>query len=103
MSYPDAQNPYGFDPFLQWRENCDYYLEDPFAQKAMRAFTGAEADPVDTAARQISPKASFRWRKLAEAIAWPGKRPYMMHYDGYKNRIDRIVRPYETLVFAFIF
>lgn len=98
MSYPDAKNLYGFDPFLQWRENCDYYLEDPFAQKAVRVFTGEQADQVDATARQISLKASFRWRKMAEAISWPEKRPYMMHYDGHKNRIDRIVRPYETLL-----
>jgi alkylation response protein AidB-like acyl-CoA dehydrogenase len=35
---------------------------------------------------------------MAETIAWPEKRPYMMHYDGHKNRIDRIARPYETLL-----
>jgi hypothetical protein len=75
MSYPDAQNPYGFDPFLQWRDNCDYYLEDAYVQKAVRVFTGAQADQVEAAARRISPKVSFRWRKLAEAIAAPEKTP----------------------------
>ncbi|MCJ8501358.1 acyl-CoA dehydrogenase family protein [Desulfatitalea alkaliphila] len=98
MSYPNAANPYGFDDFLAWRENCDYYAQDPFAQKAVRVFTGAHAAEVDAAAREISGKVSFRWRKMAESIAWPEKRPWMMHYDGHGNRIDRIVRPHETEV-----
>ena len=33
---------------------------------------------------------------MAESSAWPEKRPYMTHYDGLNNRIDRIVRPRET-------
>ncbi len=98
MSLPDRNNPYDFNAFLQWRENCDFYADDPFAQAVVRAFCGEMADAVDTAARQVSFKASFRWRRMAEAIAWPEKRPYMMHYDGHHNRIDRIVRPHETEV-----
>jgi hypothetical protein len=31
-------------------------------------------------------------------IALPENQPYTMHYDGHKNRIDRIVRPYEIEV-----
>jgi len=95
MSYPDSRNPYSFDPFLEWRENCDFYAEDPFARKAVRLFTGEHADEVDAAAREISKKVSFRWRKMAEDIARPEKRPWMMHYDGHNNRIDRIMRPNE--------
>ena len=53
MSCPNAENPYGFDDFLAWRENCDYYAEDPFAQKAVRVFTGEHAAEVDAAAREI--------------------------------------------------
>jgi len=98
MSYPDSKNPYSFDTFLKWRENCDFYAEDAFAQKAVRVFTGEHAVEVDAAAMEISKKASFRWRKMAESIAWPEKRPWMMHYDGHNNRIDRIVRPQEIEV-----
>ncbi|WP_054033515.1 acyl-CoA dehydrogenase family protein [Desulfatitalea tepidiphila] len=98
MSCPNSNNPYGFDDFLAWREHCDYYAEDPFAQKAVRVFTGEHAAEVDAAAREISSKASFRWRDMAESIAWPEKRPWMMHYDGHGRRIDRIVRPHETEV-----
>ena len=98
MSYPDRNNPYNFDDFLQWRENVDYYADDPFAQAVVRTFCGDMADEVDAAAREMSKKASFKWRKLADEIAWPEKRPYMQHYDGHNNRIDRIMRPMETEV-----
>ncbi|MCB2184962.1 MAG: acyl-CoA dehydrogenase family protein [Deltaproteobacteria bacterium] len=96
MSYPDRDNPYSFDDFLAWRESVDYYADDPFAQKVVQTFCGEQAAEVDAAAREVSQKASFKWRKLSEAIAWPEKRPYLMHYDGHHHRIDRLMRPQET-------
>jgi alkylation response protein AidB-like acyl-CoA dehydrogenase len=98
MAYPDRNNPYNFNDFLEWRKKADYYADDPFLQRAVRHFTGEEWASVDREARRISPKVSFRWRDMAETIAQPEKRPYMMHYDGHGNRIDRIVRPNETEV-----
>ncbi len=98
MSLPDRDNPYSFNPYLEWRRNVDYYADDPFLQKMVRAFTGDEAEEIDRKAREFSKKASFRWRDFAERIATPENRPYMMHYDGHKNRIDRIIRPYEVEV-----
>lgn len=98
MSLPNRDNPYDFNAFLSWRDTCNYYADDPFAQAVVRCFCGEMAEAVDAAAREVSRKASFRWRRMAEAIAWPEKRPYMMHYDGHHHRIDRIVRPHETEV-----
>jgi alkylation response protein AidB-like acyl-CoA dehydrogenase len=98
MTLPDRNNPYSFNEYLEWRKGVDYYADDPFFQEMVRAFAGDEAEAVDKEARVFSKKTSFRWRDFSEAIAVPEKRPYMMHYDGHKNRIDRIVRPYETLV-----
>lgn len=98
MSIPDRNNPYSFNEYLEWRRNVDFYADDPFLQDMVRAFAGPEAEEVDRAAREFSHKASFRWRDFAERIATPERRPYMMHYDGHKNRIDRIVRPYEVEV-----
>jgi len=98
MSLPNRDNPYSFNAFLEWRESCDYYADDPFAQAVVRTFCGEMAEMVDAAARDVSKKASFRWRRMAEASAWPEKRPYLMHYDGHHNRIDRIVRPHESEV-----
>lgn len=96
MSFPDRNNSYTFDEFLKWRDTVDYYADDPFIQKVLRYFAGEDWQSVDTEARAISRKASFRWRKMADSIACPEKRPYIVHYDGHKHRIDRIVRPAET-------
>ena len=98
MSFPDRNNPYSFDEFLEWRRTADYYRDDPFIRKVVKHCTGEEWERVDAAAREISPKVSLRWRDMAESIAWPEKRPYMMHYDGHNHRIDRIVRPAETAI-----
>ncbi|MBI5589821.1 MAG: acyl-CoA dehydrogenase family protein [Deltaproteobacteria bacterium] len=98
MSLPDRNNPYTFNEFLAWRQNFDYYRDDPFIQKVVRHFSGSEWEIVDSQARAISQKASFRWRDLSECIARPENRPYVMHYDGHHNRIDRIVRPMETKI-----
>jgi alkylation response protein AidB-like acyl-CoA dehydrogenase len=96
MSLPDRNNPYSFNEFLEWRRNVDYYRDDPFLQQVIRTFAGEEFEKIDAAARAVSARVSFRWRDLAERIALPEKRPFMMHYDGHHNRIDRIVRPAET-------
>ena len=96
MAQPNRDNPYSFNAYLEWRNNVDYYADDPFIQMVVRRFCGADAGKVDTRARAISKKASFRWRDMAEAIARPEKWPFMLHYDGHHNRIDRIVRPQDT-------
>ena len=96
MSLPDRSNPYHFNEYLEWRRSVDYYQDDPFIQKVVRYFAGNEWEQVNAKAVEFSKKASFRWRDLAESIAWPEKRPYLMPYDGHHNRIDRIVRPRET-------
>ncbi len=98
MSLPDRNNPYSFNEYLEWRKNVDYYADDPFLQEMIRVYAGPEAERLDAEAREFSKKVSFRWRDFAERISTPENRPYMMHYDGHKNRIDRIVRPYEVEV-----
>lgn len=98
MSYPDRNNPYSFNPYLEWRQNVDYFESDPFLQKMIRLYAGNEAEAVISRAREFSQKASFRWRDLTERIATPDNRPYLNHFDGHKNRIDRIVRPFALEV-----
>ncbi|MBI2393351.1 MAG: acyl-CoA dehydrogenase family protein [Deltaproteobacteria bacterium] len=95
MSLPNRDNPYSFDEYLRWRRDVDYYADDPFLQKVLRAYAGGAFEAADREARSVSRKASFRWRDLSERIAWPENRPYMMHFDGHNHRIDRIVRPAE--------
>ncbi|MDR3556593.1 MAG: acyl-CoA dehydrogenase family protein, partial [Syntrophobacteraceae bacterium] len=96
MSMPDRNNPYSFDPYLAWRKDLDYYLDDPFFQKVLKHFSGEDWEKVDKSARQISLKASFRWRDFADAAAVPDKRTHVLHYDAHHHRVDRIVRPCET-------
>ncbi|MCX7635605.1 MAG: acyl-CoA dehydrogenase, partial [Syntrophales bacterium] len=96
MSLPDRNNPYNFDEFLAWRQGVDYYADDPFLQQVVRHYTGDQWEEVDRQARAVSRKASYRWRDMAESIARPEKRPFILHYDGHHRRIDRIVRPAET-------
>jgi alkylation response protein AidB-like acyl-CoA dehydrogenase len=96
MTLPDRNNPYSFNEYLEWRNNVDYYCDDIFAQMALKHFSGDAWEEADREARKISAKASFRWRDMTESASVPEKRPYMMHYDGHHNRIDRIVRPCET-------
>ncbi|MEW5722487.1 MAG: acyl-CoA dehydrogenase family protein [Thermodesulfobacteriota bacterium] len=98
MSLPDRNNPYNFESFLAWRRNYDYYADEPFTQAVVRHYTGGIWPEVDAEARRLSKKVSYRWRDLAEAAALPEKRPYLMPYDGHKNRVDRLVRPYEVQV-----
>lgn len=95
MSMPNRNNPYSFKEFLASRNKVDYYADDPFLQKVVQYFCKPDAEKVDARARDISKKASFRWRELSEESSRPEKRPFMLHYDGHGNRIDRIVRPKE--------
>lgn len=96
MTFPDRNNPYSFNDFLAWRKNVDYYRDDPFFQSVLQHAAGAEWESLNREAQALSAKASYRWRDMADAIAVPEKRPFMTHYDGHHNRIDRIVRPAET-------
>jgi alkylation response protein AidB-like acyl-CoA dehydrogenase len=98
MSYPDRNNPYSFDAFLKWRHKVDYYADDPFFQAVVNTYTGDGWQQMDRAAREFSPKVSFRWRDMADGIARPEKRPYITHFDAHNHRIDRIERPMETLI-----
>ncbi len=98
MSLPNRNNPYGFDSFVQQRNSFDYYGDDPFLQKILRHFAGDTWQKVDKAVRKLSHKASFRWRNLADTAARPENRPHLLNYDAYNHRIDRIVRPMETVI-----
>ena len=96
MSFSNRDNPYTFGPFLDWRDNFDYYADDPFLQRLTKYFGGSEWNRIDGALRKFSLKVSFRWRDFAETAARPENRPYLLNYNGHNQRIDRIVRPMET-------
>jgi alkylation response protein AidB-like acyl-CoA dehydrogenase len=90
-----GKNMYTFQAFLEKRENLDWYRDDPFLQKVVRRNTASEFDDVHNSASLFSQTALSKWNRLAEQNARPEVRPYMLHYDAFNNRIDRIVRPFE--------
>lgn len=98
MSLPNRNNPYSFETFLERREAFDFYADDPFFQKTIRYHLADQFDEVDAKLRTFSKKVSGQWRKWSETNKLPENRPWMMHFDGHNNRIDRIVRPPETLM-----
>lgn len=89
-------NPYSFDPFLAERESLDWYRDEPFLQKAFQRYAGEHFENLHERLLRFSPKVSTRWRDLSEKIARPELRPYLLHYDAFNRRVDRIVRPMET-------
>ncbi|MFZ5643253.1 MAG: acyl-CoA dehydrogenase family protein [Bacillota bacterium] len=98
MSLPNRDNPYSFDEFLEKRNSFDFYRDDPFLQKIVKKYAYNEWESLNKTLLEFSPKVSFRWRDLADTIARPEARPYMLHYDAHDHRIDRIVRPFETRI-----
>jgi alkylation response protein AidB-like acyl-CoA dehydrogenase len=97
MSNASPRDHYAFDAFTTEREAFDYYADDAFLQTIVRHHAGAEFDAMHPVLLDFSRVASTRWRKLAQIASAPEARPYMVHFDGHGNRIDRIVRPAETL------
>lgn len=97
MTLPDRNNPYSFDTFINTLHGFDFYADDPFLQRALRHFTGDAFEDLDRKLRAFGPKVSFRWRPLADAGGAPEKRPYLVPYNAYNQRVDRVVRGTETL------
>jgi alkylation response protein AidB-like acyl-CoA dehydrogenase len=91
-----GENSYSFNEFVLKRERLDWYRDEPFLQKVVKKFTGAEYEKTHGRILAFSPVVSSKWNQLAERIARPEVRPYMLHYDAFNHRIDRIVRPMEV-------
>lgn len=91
-----GQNEYAFTDFITKREALDWYRDEPFLQKVVEKYTGAEFEQIEQSLLSFSPIVSKQWNKLAERNSRPEVRPYMLHYDAFNQRIDRIVRPIET-------
>ncbi|MEM7138910.1 MAG: acyl-CoA dehydrogenase family protein [Myxococcota bacterium] len=94
---PDRNNPYNFDDFLEWRRGVNFLEDDPFLLSALERF----APPMDADTRadlaRFADRLSTRWQHLADIAGRPENAPSLLHFDGHNNRIDRIVRPAETL------
>jgi alkylation response protein AidB-like acyl-CoA dehydrogenase len=91
-----GKNTYSFDEFVARRESLDWYRDEPFLQKVVKNYTGVQFEQVHEKILAFSPMVSSKWNTLAERNARPEARPYMLHYDAFNHRIDRIVRPLEV-------
>ncbi len=98
MALADRNNPYSFDEYIEWRNNVDFWEDDPFLRKTIRHYTASAWPIVDEEVKKISKTLSQRWRELLDEAARPENAIYMQHYDAYNNRIDKIVRPREMEV-----
>ena len=97
MSLPDRHNPYSFETFLDTLHGFDFYADDPFLQRVLKHFAGADFAELDGKIRAFSANVSFRWRPLTDTGGHPRNLPYVGHFDAYNRRIDRVVRSAETV------
>ena len=97
MSLPDRNNPYNFDEYLTWRDKFNVYEDVPFIKQAMMRFAGSLSAEILQDVEQFAGRVSNEFKQLSDAAGDHNKAPYMVHFDGHNNRIDRIVRPSETL------
>ncbi|WP_282141541.1 acyl-CoA dehydrogenase family protein [Cytobacillus oceanisediminis] len=91
-----GKNSYTFDEFIEKRSNLDWYKDDPFLQKALKKYAGSQYEQIHNELQHFSPAVSSRWNTLAERAARPEVRPYLLHFDAFNHRIDRVIRPMET-------
>ncbi|MBF0224931.1 MAG: acyl-CoA dehydrogenase family protein [Desulfobacterales bacterium] len=96
MSFPNRNNPYNFDEFLEWRKKVNYYDDDLFLKKVIKHFVKNEWEGLDKELKDFSHKVSYRWRDLSDSISMLEKKPYLVNYDAHHHRIDKLVRPIET-------
>lgn len=89
-------NTYTFDDFVSQRAKLDWYRDEPFLQKTLKHFARQDFDQIHQQILKFSPIVSKKWNQLAETAARPENQPYMIHYDAFNHRIDRIVRPQEV-------
>lgn len=97
MPLPDRNNPYNFDEFLAWRDQVDFLRDDPFMVAAIERYAPALSDEIKADVAAFSNRMTKSYQHLADTAGRPENAPTLMYFDAHNNRIDRIVRPAETL------
>lgn len=92
-----GRNDYSFDEFIKRRNELDWYKDEPFLQKLLKKYTREEFDRIHEELLSFAPIVSRKWNRLAEEAARPENQPYMLHFDAFNHRIDRVVRSQHTL------
>ncbi|MGC8658303.1 MAG: acyl-CoA dehydrogenase family protein [Desulfomonilaceae bacterium] len=97
MSLPDRNNPYSFDEFLNNLSLVDFYLDDEFLVKVVRHYCSDLMPELHQKMAEFSRKVSRKWKQLADQVARPEAWPHVEHYDAHNHRMDRIIRPEQTI------
>lgn len=97
MPLPDRNNPYNFDEFLAWRDQVDFLRDDPFMVAAIDRYAPPLSDEIKADVASFSNRMTERYQHLADTAGRPENAPTLMYFDAHNNRVDRIVRPAETL------
>jgi alkylation response protein AidB-like acyl-CoA dehydrogenase len=97
MSLPDRNNPYDFDEFIAWRNHADFLQSDPFMLRAIDRYAHSLSDEVRADVASFAHRMTERYQHLADAAGRLENAPSLMPFDAFNNRVDRIVRPAETL------
>ncbi len=97
MSLPDRNNPYNFNEYLEWRNQFDFLKDDNFLVGVIKHYANDLTEDMWEDILRFSARLSQSWQHLADESGKPENAPYMVHFDGHNNRIDRIVRPASTL------
>ena len=95
----NRNNPYSFDDYLFVRDRFNYYRDDPFFQALIKKYARDEYESVHAELCELSDKASFYYRDLANeggTIENRVKLTRLQHYDAHNHRIDRIDRSRAT-------
>lgn len=97
MSFPNRNNPYNFDEFLEWRNHFNFLQDDEFLKKVIQHYAADLSEEAYADLDRFSQTLSSSWQHLADLSGRHEHAPSMLHFDGHNNRIDRIVRPPSTL------
>lgn len=99
MNSPEhGLNPYSFDPYLEQVRGLDFYRDDPFLQALLARHCPAELPSLGPALQELSRLVSQDWRGLADQVAQVELRPRLECFDAHNHRVDRLLRPQETLM-----
>lgn len=87
---------YSFNDFIGKRAELND-LDNPFLHKVLKTFSENSYEELMEVIHPFSKKVSSQWRSKISEYARPENHPSIRHFDAFNNRIDRIIRPEESV------
>lgn len=87
---------YSFNDFIEKRTALND-IDNPFIHEVLKAFAKDGYEQLMKAINPFSQKVSSQWREKIAEYARPENHPSIRHFDAFNNRIDRIIRPEESV------